>query len=157
MPETLIREINDPVITEKWRKAYQNLTNQLRNGIINECIPLANDESLFAGKVQMDPVDGTEPRCYAPEQYALHAQNILDLLEEYPNYHFVPLPAAPFPNMKLQLTKTESQITHIIPPQASFSFRHQLMCSVFCDYARSIIEQNEMDQDAIKDKLKTLL
>ena len=59
--------------------------------------------------------------------------------------------------MKLQLTKTESQITHIIPPQVSFSFRHQLMCSAFCDYARSLIQQHKMDRHVLNDKLTTLL
>ena len=157
MPENLVMEINDPVLTEKWRIAHQNLLDQLSNGVMNECIPLANDEDLFAGKVSIEPIDGTTVKYYTPEQYSLHIQGILDLLKNYANYHFIPLPGAPFPNMKLQLTNTESRITHIVPPQGTFSFEHPLMCSAFCDYARSLIEQNAIDRKALNDRLHTLL
>ena len=99
MPEALVIEINDPILTEKWRLAHQDLIDRLRDGIINECIPLANDENLFTGKVQMEPVEGTEPRCYTPEQYALHAQNILAMVRKSKNKGavcaaplFVPIP-----------------------------------------------------------------
>ena len=154
MPEKLVKEFNHPLLTEAWQSSRAALLRQLENHILSECVPLASDEELFAGKVLTETIPGMDPLCYTPKQYAMHIGNIVKLSEEYPNYRFYVLPETPFPNMKMLITESIAQVIHAARPEFSFSFTHPLMCKAFLGYAETLMNQYQMDRSSLRHKLK---
>ena len=154
MPENLVKEFNHPLLTKAWISARAALLRQLENHILNECIPLASDEDLFAGTVLTESIPGMDPLRYTPRQYAMHIENIVRLSEEYPNYRFYVLPEIPFPNMKLLITESKAQVIHAARPDLSFGFTHPLMCNAFLGYAETLMKQYQMDRNSLRHKLE---
>lgn len=154
MPENLVKEFNHPLLTKAWISARAALLRQLENHILNECIPLASDEDLFAGTVLTESIPGMDPLRYTPRQYAIHIENIVRLSEEYPNYRFYVLPEIPFPNMKLLITESKAQVIHAARPDLSFGFTHPLMCNAFLGYAETLMKQYQMDRNSLRHKLE---
>ena len=154
MPENLVKEFNHPLLTKAWISARAALLRQLENHILNECVPLASDEDLFAGTVLTESIPGMDPLRYTPRQYAMHIENIVRLSEEYPNYRFYVLPEIPFPNMKLLITESKAQVIHAARPDLSFGFTHPLMCNAFLGYAETLMKQYQMDRNSLRHKLE---
>ena len=157
MPEALVKELDDPVLRKEWQVSRRLFLDHLNSGIIHECIPLATEEDLLAGNVPIETVDGMGPKYYTPAQYSLHLRGILDLLASCRNYRFCPIPASPFPHMKLLLSDTESRITHMAGRSISFSFRHYLVCGAFYDYARKLMETGKTNRGALCRRLQGML
>ena len=154
MPENLVKEFDHPLLTEAWHSARTALLRQLENHILNECVPPASDEDLFAGRVLTESVPGMDPLRYTPQQYAMHIGNIVKLSEEYPNYRFYMLPETPFPNTKLLITESRAQVIHAARPELSFGFTHPLMCKAFRGYAETLMRQYQMDRNSLRHKLE---
>ncbi|MGN0505709.1 MAG: hypothetical protein ACI4FZ_04065 [Lachnospiraceae bacterium] len=89
-----------------------------RTGFIELC-PLAAPEDIRAGKVLI----GTSYRLtndhpvYTPESYALHLQHILELMDKYENYHFIPVKATE--RQDYNLFSSESGLTLLVSNSAS--------------------------------------
>ena len=154
MPEKLVKDFDHPLLTEAWRSARTALLKQVESNILSECVPLASDEELFAGKVLTESVPGMDPLRYTPRQYAMHIGNIVKLSEEYSNYRFFVLPEIPFPNIKLLITESRAQVIHAARPEISFSFTHPLMCKAFLGYAETLMKQYRMDRNSLRHKLE---
>lgn len=154
MPETLVRRIGDPALTAGWETAHAALLRHLETGVFNECVPLCDDQSLFDGTCRIESIDGRE-QYYTPEQYSEHLQNILRLSQEYPGYHFYPLPETPFPNIRLLISRETTRIIHVLNPSISFAFTHPAMCSAFCGYAGSLMDLHRMDRASLKKLLES--
>lgn len=150
MPEDLVESFRCPALTVHWHNVREAGLEQLKKHRIIEHIPLVSDEDLFAGKAMVEPFPGMEAEAgrktgmkklrYTPEQYALHIQNILTLLETHPNYSFIPIPEAPFPNIKLLISDDLTRIDMLEQPELSFGFTHPLMCRAFRNYVLTLSE-----------------
>lgn len=154
MPEELVNEFNDPVLTDRWHSENSALISHLKSRKINECIPLADDEELFAGKMAVESFPDTGIHCYTPEQYALHIKNIIRLSEEYPNFCFYPIPETPFPNMKLTISEEAARIVHAARPSLSFGFTHPLLCRAFLEYTETLIKDYRTDRNTLRRRLE---
>ena len=154
MPEDLARSFDDPALYDEWKTQQAALLKQIENQKLNECVRLADDESLFAGKVRIEQLGGIRELFYTPEQYAMHIRNIIRLSETYPGYRIYLLPETPFPNMKLMIADDAANIIHSKRPELSFGFSHPLMCRAFQSYAGSLMDQYRMDRNTLRKLLK---
>lgn len=154
MPEELVRSLNSDALRTEWENASADLFRRLQSSTVSECIPLADDEALFAGRVPVESAAGEDTRFYTPEQYALHIKNIIRIMEEYPGFRFYPISETPFPNMKLLITNTFSRITHASKPSLSFAFTHPVLCRAFIEYARTVMKLNRIDRNTLRQRLE---
>lgn len=102
-PYTLPTRFLDAYICQEsdpeWKKVWTMIRDDAKlfeeklshTGFIELC-PLASPEDVRAGKVTLGTgckMTSNHP-VYTPESYALHLQHILDLMDKYENYHFIP-------------------------------------------------------------------
>ena len=154
MPETLVAELGQPQLSAVWEEAHAALLKGLAGHAVNECIPLAADELIFAGQVAVESIPGMKPLYYTPQQYSMHIKNIVKLSADYPSYRFFPLREAPFPNIRLLISETMAQISHAAIPAFSFRLTHPLMCKAFQGYAESLMEQYSVDRNTLRRRLE---
>ena len=79
-----------------------------------ELCPLASPEDIRAGKVLLGTnykLKDAHPT-YTPAMYAHHLQHILDLMDKYENYHFIPMKASE--RQDYNLFTSESGLTLLI-------------------------------------------
>ena len=84
-----------------------------RSGFIEIC-PLATPEDIRAGKVLLGTnykITSAHP-AYTPETYAHHLQHILELMDKYENYHFVPITRSE--QQDFNLFSSESGLTLLV-------------------------------------------
>lgn len=93
--EQCVRDADEP----GWKTTYQiylddipQFEERLRRGPFIDMSPLATAEEVRAGTVFVaSPCEaGSGNIAYTPEMYILHLQNILRLMDQYENYHFLP-------------------------------------------------------------------
>lgn len=124
-PYTLPRKVMDMYISNTensdWKKALEMDRDDAelfeekiaRTGFIELC-PLATAEDVRAGKVLFATnykIHDTHP-VYTPETYALHLEHILELMDKYENYHFVPV--KPTERQDYNLFASESGLTLLV-------------------------------------------
>lgn len=103
-PYTLPRELLDPFIDQSAEPAWkENLQmhredidlfeEKLKHHKFIEICPLESPEDIRAGKVTFGVKFKTDEKhpLYTPKTYAAHLQHILELMDQYDNYHFVPI------------------------------------------------------------------
>ncbi|MGN0244584.1 MAG: hypothetical protein ACI4DK_01315 [Lachnospiraceae bacterium] len=124
-PYTLPRKYLDEYIRQEvnpnWAKPWEMFRDDAdlfeqkisRTGFIELC-PLASPEDIRAGKILLGTnyqVTPTHP-VYTPETYAMHLQHILELMDKYENYHFIPVKATE--RQDYNLYTSESGLTLLI-------------------------------------------
>ena len=124
-PYTLPREFLDDYISKledsDWKKTLEMDRDDAelfeakiaRSGFIEIC-PLATAEDVRAGKVIFATdykIQDSHP-VYTPETYALHLEHILELMDKYENYHFVPV--NPMDRQDYNLFTSESGLTLLV-------------------------------------------
>lgn len=124
-PYTLPREILDSYIRNTpdsvWKKTLEMDVEDAelfekkiaRTGFIELC-PLATAEDIRAGKVLFatDYEIQDDHPVYTPETYARHLEHILELMDKYDNFHFVPV--KPSERQDYNLFASESGLTLLI-------------------------------------------
>ena len=124
-PYTLPRAVLDAYINTAvdsvWKKTLEMDRDDAalfekkiaRTGFIEIC-PLATAEDIRAGKILFATdykIQDNHP-VYTPETYALHLQHILDLMDKYDNYHFIPM--KPTERQDYNLFASESGLTLLV-------------------------------------------
>ena len=124
-PYTLPREFLDEYICKTedspWKKALEMDRDDAelfekkiaRSGFIELC-PLATAEDVRAGKIIFATnykLQDSHP-VYTPETYAMHLEHILELMDKYENYHFIPV--NPMERQDYNLFASESGLTLLI-------------------------------------------
>ena len=115
--DTYIREETN----SDWKKMWKMIRNDAdlfekkisRSGFIEIC-PLATPEDIRAGKVLLGTnykITSAHP-AYTPETYAHHLQHILELMDKYENYHFVPITRSE--QQDFNLFSSESGLTLLV-------------------------------------------
>lgn len=72
---------------------------------------------------------------YTPETYILHLQNILQLMEEYENYYFLPLHDQDMTDYNIYISESGiSLITRTAPPLIIMEIHRQFMSTAFQEH-----------------------
>lgn len=138
-----------------WESRKALLDVALRESFVHECIPVADEESLFSNKVSAD-IPGITVT-YTPKEYAEHIRNIMALSEENPQYRFYALPDSPFVNTQIILSDNLVTVSRLNAPQVTFSISHPAMYEAFKSYADSITSRYKQDKLTTKRLLERYL
>ena len=142
-------------IEANWADCHQALLQQISSSTVDECCPLASDEALFGGSVQMELPDAS--LFYTPKEYAEHIRAILALSDSHRNFRFYPMPEAAFPNTLLLLTRDLVTVSRINTPRVIFRISHPVLCDAFLTYAERIKAQHEVDKAALRSRMERYL
>ncbi len=106
LAERCMKETDSPI----WKTAFQAIIDDrarfeehLKQYPLIDMSRLATAEEVRAGRVYIGaeiPSNADHPR-YTPQTYAFHLQNILNLMDQYENYSFLPRPIKDHPNYNL--------------------------------------------------------
>ena len=135
-------------ILSEWKNKKKLFEDALRKGFVHECITVADDETLFSGKVPVDLRNGSFT--YTLQEYKEHIINVISLSESHSNYRFYALPENPFTNTNIIFSETSVAVTRLIPPQITFTFSHPAMCEAFLGYANHLKEQYKQDRITVR-------
>ena len=138
-----------------WESRKRLLNVALNESFVHECIPVADEESLFSNKVSAD-IPGITVT-YTPKEYAEHIRNIMALSEENPQYRFYALPDAPFDNTQIVLFDDLVTVSRLNTPQVTFLISHPAMYEAFMAYADSITARYKQDKLSTKRLLERYL
>ena len=136
----------------QWRSAAALWERRLAAGQLSECVPLAEDEMLFAGRVPVD-LEGVT-LCYEPAEYDAHLKNMARLSEQRRGYRFYLLPETPFANTRLLLDEDEVAVERLTRPHIVFRISHPLMLEAFTAYLDRIKEQFREDKPTQRKRLE---
>ena len=156
MPKELIDSFDLPELTRQWEWQRKEFRRYLKEGCINECVPIAGDDEIFGGKVLVSEFgrSGEEkPLYYTPEQYSMHIRKIIEVLDKYRGYNLIPLEHTPFENINMIVSPGCVSVTRTIFPYLTFSFTHPLMCKAFKEYTNNLVVQHGLERTALKLKL----
>ena len=138
-----------------WESQKKLLDDTLSGSFVHECIPVADEESLFSNKVSAD-IPGITVT-YTPKEYAEHIRNIMALSEENPQYRFYALPDAPFDNTQIVLFDDFVTVSRLNTPQVTFLISHPAMYEAFMAYADNITSRYKQDKLTTKRLLERYL
>ena len=138
-----------------WESRKRLLNVTLNESFVHECIPVADEESLFENKVLTD-IPGLNV-AYTPKEYAEHIRNIIALSDESPKYRFCALPDAPFANTQIVLSDDLVTVSRLNAPQVTFLISHPAMYEAFMAYADSITARYKQDKLTTKRLLERYL
>ena len=138
-----------------WESQKKLLDDTLSGSFVHECIPVADEESLFSNKVSAD-IPGITVT-YTPKEYAEHIRNIMALSEENPQYRFYALPDAPFANTQIVLFDDLVTVSRLNTPQVTFLISHPAMYEAFVAYADRITARYKQDKLSTKRLLERYL
>ncbi len=138
-----------------WESQKKLLDDTLSGSFVHECIPVADEESLFSNKVSAD-IPGITVT-YTPKEYAEHIRNIMALSEENPQYRFYALPDAPFDNTQIVLFDDLVTVSRLNTPQVTFLISHPAMYEAFVAYADRITARYKQDKLTTKRLLERYL
>ena len=138
-----------------WESRKRLLNVTLNESFVHECIPVADEESLFGNKVLTD-IPGLNV-AYTPKEYAEHIRNIIALSDESPKYRFCALPDAPFANTQIVLSDDLVTVSRLNAPQVTFLISHPAMYEAFMAYADSITARYKQDKLTTKRLLERYL
>ena len=138
-----------------WESRKRLLNVTLNESFVHECIPVADEESLFGNKVLTD-IPGLNV-AYTPKEYAEHIRNIIALSDESPKYRFCALPDAPFANTQIVLSDDLVTVSRLNAPQVTFLISHPAMYEAFVAYADRITARYKQDKLTTKRLLERYL
>ena len=138
-----------------WESRKKLLSDTLHNSFVHECIPLADEESLFGNRVFAD-IPGLTVT-YTPNEYAEHIRNIMVLSDENPQYRFYALPDAPFANTQIVISNDLVTVSRLNAPQVTFLISHPVMYEAFVAYADRITVRHKLDKLSTKRLLERYL
>jgi len=138
-----------------WKGRKKLLDDTLQKAFVHECIPLADEESLFGNRVCAD-IPGIAVT-YTPKEYAEHIRYIMALSDENPQYRFYALPDAPFSNTQIVLFDDLVTVSRLNAPQITFLISHPAMYEAFMAYAYSITSRYKQDKLSTKRLLERYL
>lgn len=139
MPEMLMNSFlnyNPDSLGVSMKTRYQRdkMFGNMRN--IDIC-PLATAAQVISGRVPVIfPVVKQEiPIYYTPITYALHLRNIVEIMDTYPDYFFVPIDYNPDDNLCIIVNEdTEALLIRTALPCMVFDFSHPQLVRNFQEY-----------------------
>lgn len=109
--EQCMEQTSNPVWKDAFRISLDNISvfeQRLSENKFLDIARLATAERVRSGLIPIGcpymPYEGHP--CYTPETYALHLKNILRLMDQYENYHFLPISPARYPGYNLLVNES---------------------------------------------------
>ncbi len=163
--ERIQRESKSPLAAMMLRShttCYKLLTGSLHEYPVDDIMTLPNIEDIFTGQALIPSTvllpDG--PICYKPDEYALHLQRTIEMMEKYDNYHVYLTEDSHLHGVNL-ICKCDSNVLLVKgnEPFSVFEISEQRYAYSFCEYLRQIIsyERVRTTRDDIIGKLKATL
>lgn len=140
---------------DHWRWRSELEARNLEQGFVHACVPLADDDRLFAGRIPVD-IPGLS-LTYTPQEYGEHIRSILARLERHETYRLYPLPDPPFAGTQLVISREAVIVGRLNPPHLAFLFTHPAMCEAFIGYADRIKETFSQDRTSARRQLERYL
>ena len=165
MPETLLAKILERTGLESagfpdyHRLRLENFRQSVSDHTFNEIIALPEPQAVIDGQVKVSLSDMLEGGAvyYAPEEYLLHLQNIVKLLDTYENYH-VCLVSGPVEDRYAIYVKEDLGVivAKTSPPPVMLAMNEGNMTSAFWDYLRALICARACDNPDNKNAVNKL-
>lgn len=165
MPDELVTQFlndNPDSLGVSMRIAYQRdkMYDNLRN--VDIC-PLATVNQVLSGRVPVIfPVVKQEvPIYYTPHTYALHLKNILEIMDTYPDYFFVPIEYNPDDNVCIIVNEgSEALLVRTALPSMVLDFNHPQLVQNFQEYLYRIANEigyADINRRKIRAQIKELI
>lgn len=165
MPDELVTQFlndNPDSLGVSMRIAYQRdkMYDNLRN--VDIC-PLATVNQVLSGRVPVIfPVVKHEvPIYYTPRTYALHLKNILEIMDTYPDYFFVPIEYNPDDNVCIIVNEgSEALLVRTALPSMVLDFNHPQLVQNFQEYLYRIANEigyADINRRKIRAQIKELI
>lgn len=145
------------VQTERFERSLSN-----KNFTYTDISFLASAQAVKNGEVRLLLSNGThgESLIYTPEMYAMHLQNILRLLIQYPNYNFIPSTHRLHYDFLLMVQNdTQAVLIRTAPPFYSYSIKQPEMVRACAELLRNECDIFMLTQtrDSIMQRIKDLI
>ena len=165
MPDELVTQFlndNPDSLGVSMRIAYQRdkMYDNLRN--VDIC-PLATVNQVLSGRVPVIfPVVKQEvPIYYTPRTYALHLKNVLEIMDTYPDYFFVPIEYNPDDNVCIIVNEgSEALLVRTALPSMVLDFNHPQLVQNFQEYLYRIANEigyADINRRKIRAQIKELI
>lgn len=144
-----------------WRARTATFTENLKKYKYYEIVNLPSPEEIAAGRVFAESPDlfgGAAALLYTPQEYKSHLENIVRLLESFPNFNFYISHRGSLKNVRLA---AKDEVGVIVaktdPPPAVFAFNHQNMTNAFYCYLEEVISRIPQGARDRRQVVKSLL
>lgn len=142
-------------ILRDWASQSGLFSERLKSGYIHECVPLPEEETLFAGQV---PVDTSHASVfYTPEEYAAHVRALLGFSQQYSGYRFHPLEEPPFERIRLIVSEHAVTFGYASESPVTFVTANPLICRACTNFVERLEEQYDFDRHTIQEMLRRYL
>jgi len=171
MPADLIRSLaarlpelsdeNQQLAIQKSRTAV--LEKLLDSHSVTEVIPLPDPEMVRSGQVPLGAgsLHTGKPVFYSPEEYRMHLERVLSLLNRFPGYQVFLQEQTDRENLTIYCREDRGVlITRNQQPFVMFAVSESSMTSAYWDYLKQEIRRiprEHRDRDQVRGKLETLL
>ncbi|MDY3251289.1 MAG: hypothetical protein SOX32_13195 [Candidatus Choladocola sp.] len=170
LPEQMLGQCIHKAENPKWKNTFQmylkelpHFEKRLEMGPYIDMCYLASAKEIRSETVPIASVFKTSELhpCYTPETYILHLKNILRLMDEYPNYYFLPYNEKPHPEYNLIVNEDGLALmirTHA--PVIMMEFRRPEIVLALREYLLRIAEKQGYDgihKTKIRSRLKALI
>lgn len=167
MPETVLLSIlkRNPQANEKQLLAFQQfrtecLERTLQDYSITEIFSIPSLDSLCQGEVLIDHSVGLEEKAvyYTKEEYRMHLEHVLHLLEHYENYH-VSIEKAPY-DLGYSISAKENtgaMVTKNAPPLVFLSVAENNLAIGFRDFLLQLSQKNKLSKTSAIEQLEYII
>lgn len=167
MPETVLLSIlnRNPQAKEKQLLAFQQfrtkcLERTLQDSSVTEIFSIPSLDSLCQGEVMIDHSTGLEGKAvyYTKEEYRMHLEHVLHLLERYENYH-VGIEKAPY-DLGYSISAKENTGVLVIknsPPLVFLSVAENNLANGFRDFLTKLGHKNELSKTSAIEHLECII
>ncbi len=164
MPLDLVSKIlakthhyNDNTITPYLKRRIEAFKRVLETNKFTEIIYLPELDDVIAGKTPIPLIFNTSELFYSSQEYLLHLQNIIRLLENYHNYNVIIQDKIIMENLMIYVKEeTGVIIAKYEFPQVFFGLNEKNMTSAFWSYIENIINTLSKENKDKKHALRQL-
>ena len=165
--EKCIVQSSDPLWKHSFQICLDNIPYFMRDlknssNSFLDISHLATADQVRSGRIPIacPYLPSEDHPCYTPQTYILHLKNILDLMNEYENYTFVPISAEQWPGYNLIVNDGMAILIGGKYPSAMLEMRRPEMVQACQEHLLRIADRNMgegMMREKIKIRIKTLI
>lgn len=161
--ENMLNRMAEPEKNELLKyfcQRQENFVKSLSDNHFLEIIQLPDIKDIKAGKIAVGFAGfQTTPKvCYHPDEYRLHLENIVDLLQRYDNYQFYINNEKRHYEYRLYAKEDLGVIiTKTTPPYVVFAINESNMTAAFWDYLTISSNANQSNKKTIIAKLQKMI
>lgn len=122
-----------------YKKYHTLLFRDLRNNTASEIVSLPDPGTVARGLAPADiPGVGIY---YEPDEFRLHFQNVLSIMNDQPNFRFYVYKKPSFEDFRILCTRKATSVSRTKEPYVSIMFEHPEICRSFELYLEEVKKQ----------------